>query len=149
MEAAMRFTHRMLGATALCCGLATACAPVLAAETEAYVLKPIDGGYLRLESSTGRTSTCTGTAENLVCRSTPDERAALDAEITRLIDENRLLKTEIDANKAGGTPTAQVELKLPSEAEVDKAMSFLERIVKRFKSMIDDLQKEPGSQTPL
>jgi hypothetical protein len=130
--------------------LAVATSHVVAADTEAFVLKPVDGGFLRLESSTGRTSTCTGTADNLVCRSTPDERAAFENEIGRLMDENRLLATEIAAMKANGpSPSARVELKLPSEAEVDKAMGFLERMVKRFKNMLDDLQAEPGSQTPL
>jgi hypothetical protein len=37
-------------------------------------------------------------------------------------------------------------MKLPSDAEVDKAMTFFENILRRFKSMIDNLQREDGAK---
>jgi hypothetical protein len=131
------------------CGLFVASALVAAASTSAaaeerFSLKPLDGGFVRLDTQTGHTSICTGTLEALVCRSAPDERAALDAEIVRLTADNERLKAA-----SGGLPSAKVEFNLPSDAEVDKAMTFLEKLVKRFRSMVDDLHRDPGNQTPL
>ncbi len=119
-----------------------------ASANEAFTLKPVDGGFVRMDVATGHITTCSGTIDALVCRSAPDERIALETEIDRLTAENLRLQA---AAKAGGTglPSAKVEFTLPSEAEIDKAMTFFEKMVKRFKSIMDDLSKEPGNATPL
>ena len=119
-----------------------------ASANEAFTLKPVDGGFVRMDVATGHVSTCTGSIDAMVCRSAPDERIALETEIDRLTAENLRLQAETKSGVAG-LPSAKVEFTLPSEAEIDKAMTFFEKIVKRFKSIMDDLSKEPGSTTPL
>jgi hypothetical protein len=51
------------------------------------------------------------------------------------------LETEL-----GRGPGAKEDLKLPNDADVDRVMKFFENILRRFKSMIDNLQREdaPG-----
>jgi hypothetical protein len=111
-----------------------------------YTLTPSANGFVRLDTQTGQVSECTGTPANLVCKSSPDERAAMQAEIDRL-------QKEIDGLKA--TTSAQTaldqgpQLTIPSDKDVDKAFNFMERMIKRFKGLIEEMRKAPEESTPL
>jgi hypothetical protein len=80
----------------------------------------------------------------------PDERSALETEIARLQGENATLKKELLARGLPvpgipPPPTArpgEPELKLPSDAEVDKVISFLEKVWRRLLEMGRTVQKE-------
>lgn len=78
------------------------------------------GGYLRLDKTTGAVSYCSGKEAFAVCRLGADERATLEAEITRLREENARLK-------ASQAPTA-----LPGEEEFERALGFTERFLRRI-----------------
>lgn len=122
----------------------------MAAEAETgsrYTLSPTEGGFVRLDTVTGAVSTCTGTVETLVCRSVADDRQALQSEIDRLGSENEALKEEIARLKDQSGTSGGIEV--PSEEDVDKAMGFLEKMVRRFKALIKELQEEPAETTPL
>ncbi len=111
-----------------------------------FTLAPSANGFVRLDTQTGQVSECTGTPSNLVCKSTPDERAALMAEIDRL-------QGKIDAwDAAAPAPAADqksLELNIPDDKQVDKAFNFLERMIKRFKGLVEEMRKEPSQSTPL
>ena len=109
-----------------------------------YTLAPSSAGFVRLDTQTGQVSECTGPASNLVCKSTPDERAAMQAEIDRL-------QAKIDAWDAAAPVADQksLELNIPDDKQVDKAFNFLERMIKRFKGLIEEMRKEPSQSTPL
>ena len=65
----------------------------------------------------------------------PDERSVLETEIVRLQGENAMLKKELlsrglpvpGVSAPSGAKLGESELKLPSDAEVDKVISFLRR----------------------
>jgi hypothetical protein len=59
---------------------------------ERYTFQQTDRGTLRLDSRTGQVSLCGSVAAGMTCRVIPDERAVLEAEITRLETENAALK---------------------------------------------------------
>ncbi len=111
-----------------------------------YTLTPSGAGFVRLDTQTGQVSECTGAAANLVCKSTPDERAALQGEIDRL-------QSKIDAWDAAApapaTDKQSLELNIPDDKQVDKAFNFLERMIKRFKGLVEEMRKEPSQSTPL
>jgi hypothetical protein len=73
----------------------------------------------------------------------PDERSALETEIVRLQGENATLKKELLARglpvpgvqSPSGAKQGEPELKLPSDAEVDKVISFLEKVWRRLIEM--------------
>jgi hypothetical protein len=118
-----------------------------AGETPAgrFTLTPSASGYVRLDTQTGQVSECSGEASKLVCKSSPDERAALQAEIDRL-----QAKLEAQASAAPASADQKsLEFNIPADKDVDKAFNFLERMIKRFKGLIEDLRKEPGQSTPL
>jgi hypothetical protein len=109
-----------------------------------YTLTPSGNGFVRLDTQTGQISECTGAPANLVCKSSPDERAALMSEIDRL-------QAKIDGWESTTPATDQksLELNIPDDKQVDKAFNFLERMIKRFKGLVEEMRKEPSQSTPL
>jgi hypothetical protein len=117
-----------------------------------YSFNRIDEGYLRLDGRTGQVSVCVRRAVGWACQTAPDERAALEAEIARLQSENALLKKELLArnlplpgNIKPDQPPANPDepiLQLPNDADLNKVMTFIEKVWRRFVEMIVTLQKD-------
>lgn len=134
-------------------------------ENGRYALSPAgDGGVLRLDTKTGNVSTCTNSSAGWACYAVPDERAALDAEIGRLQAENEKLRAQLaerDGAVAGKSEEAlpksdslkkpepkvaegerKIEIPLPSDRDMDRMMSFLERAWRRLIEMANRIQKD-------
>ena len=124
-----------------------------------YTMQPIEGGFLRLDTQTGAVSTCRAGAGNLVlCQPAQEEQRGLSTEIERLRAENIELKAEIKRlqETAGlATPPPAVrppaeKVQLPTEEDVDQALDYVERMFKKFRDRLRNLEddgKKPG--TPL
>lgn len=132
-------------------------------ENGRYTMTPIPGGVLRLDTRTGTASTCTKNDAGWACYAVPDERAALDTEIGRLQAEVEKLKAELaagptvsgkvdealpksDSLKKPAPKVAEgdrrLEIPLPSDQDLDRVMSFLERAWRRLIDMADRVQKD-------
>jgi hypothetical protein len=140
-------------------------------ENGRYALSPVTGGVMRLDTRTGVISTCTDYGAGWACYAVPDERAALDAEIGRLQAENEKLSAE----RAAREPTVtgkideplpktdslkkaepkdgerkieipKIEIPLPSDRDMDRAMSFLEQAWRRLVDMASRMQKDVGGK---
>lgn len=123
-------------------------------ENGRYSFSQTTDGALRLDTRTGQVSTCSKRDAGWTCRVVPDERTTLEAEIARLQGENATLKKELMARglPVPGVPGPQgarpdsrpgePDLKLPSDAEVDKMMSFLEKLWRRLIDMVQSVQKD-------
>jgi hypothetical protein len=144
-------------------GVATA-EPVPDAENGRYALSPVVDGVIRLDTRTGAISTCSNTGTGWACYAAPDERAALDAEIGRLQADNEKLKADLAAREptvAGkideplpktdslkkSEPKVtegerKIEIPLPSDRDMDRVMSFLERAWRRLVEMANRMQKD-------
>lgn len=98
---------------------------------------------IRLDTKTGAISTCTESGGTLDCKMSADERAALQAEIDRLATEVETLKAGTASAQAPSTGLSkdgkELTLKLPTEAEVKEALSFLEDMFNRAVSAVRDL----------
>jgi hypothetical protein len=112
-------------------------------ENGRYSFSPVADGVLRLDTRTGQVSQCSRSDAGWACKAVPDERLALETEIARLQGDNATLKKELLArglpvpgvsNPSGAKP-GEPELKLPSDAEVDKVISFVERVWRRLIEM--------------
>src|SRR5437867_2299760 len=119
-------------------------------ENGRYSFNPVADSVLRLDTRTGQVSQCSRSDAGWTCKVVPDERSVLETEIVRLQGENATLKKELLArglpvpgvpNPAGEKP-GEPELKLPSDAEVDKVISFLEKVWRRLIEMGRTVQKE-------
>jgi hypothetical protein len=146
-------------------GMGAACAQSLPdAENGRYALSPVADGVIRLDTRTGAVSNCTNSGAGWACYAVPDERAALDAEIGRLLAANERLKAELAARE----PTVigksdeplpktdslkkpepkvadgerKIEIPLPSERDMDRVMSFLEQAWRRLIEMANRVQKD-------
>jgi hypothetical protein len=118
-------------------------------ENGRYSFYPVADGVLRLDTRTGQISQCSRSDVGWACKVVPDERSALEAEIARLQGENATLKKELLARGLpipGAPPSiaqpADPELKLPSDADVDKVVSFLEKVWRRLVEMGRSVQKD-------
>src|SRR5262249_52037450 len=107
-------------------------------------------GVLRLDTRTGQVSQCSRSDIGWACKVVPDERSALETEIARLQGENTSLKKELLARglpgpgvsgRSGAKP-GEPELKLPSDADVDKVISFLEKVWRRLIEMGRTVQRD-------
>jgi hypothetical protein len=123
-------------------------------EDSRYTFNRADDGYLRLDGRTGHVSICTRRSVGWACQAVPDERTALEAEIARLQGENVALKKEFIARNLPLPGTVKPEppapapkaeeprIQLPSDAELNKMMSFMEKVWRRLVEMIATLQKD-------
>lgn len=149
-------------------GSALAAGPGPDTENGRYALSPTGDGVLRLDTRTGAVSTCSNSGAGWACYAVPDERAALDAEIGRLQAENAKMKADLAAREPVVTgkieepmpksdslrknePKAaegqrRIEIPLPSERDVDRMMSFLERAWKRLIEMANRVQKDASGK---
>lgn len=132
-------------------------------ENGRYSMTPIPEGVLRLDTRTGAVSTCTKNGAGWACYAVPDERTALDAEIGRLQAEVERLKGQLAAGPttSGKIDEAlpksdplrkaepkvaegerKIEIPLPSEQDLDRVMSFLEKAWRRLIDMANRVQKD-------
>jgi len=113
----------------------------LAPESEngRFTMSPVAGGVMRMDTRTGKISICRQKGDAWACEAAADDRAAYEQEIARLQEKVAKLERELRTGD-------KTEMKLPSDADVDKAMTFFENILRRFKSMIDNLQREDGAK---
>ena len=138
--------------------------PMPETENGRYALSPAGDGMLRLDTRTGAVSTCSNSGAGWACYAVPDERAALDAEIGRLQADNEKLKSQLagrDGTVAGKTEEAlpksdplkkpepkvaegerKIEIPLPSDRDMDRMMSFLERAWRRLIEIANRIQKD-------
>ncbi|MHC2624495.1 hypothetical protein ACVIW2_006527 [Bradyrhizobium huanghuaihaiense] len=132
-------------------------------ENGRYTMTPIPEGVLRLDTRTGTMSTCTRNGTGWACYAVPDERAAFDAEIGRLQAEVEKLKGQLAAGptvsgkidealpksdplKKAEPKVAEgdrkIEIPLPSDQDLDRVMSFLEKAWRRLIDMANRVQKD-------
>lgn len=111
-----------------------------------------DGGYLRLDGRSGQVSMCHRRTTGWQCQLVPDERAALEAEISRLQSDTAALKKELLSRNLplpDGMRPDQPGLKsqvkrpsLPDDAEFNRIMGVMEKIWRRMVEMIQSVQRD-------
>ena len=130
-------------------------------ENGRYALSRTPDGVLRLDTRTGTVSTCNNSGMGWACYTIPDERAALDAEIGRLQSEVDKLKAQLASREPAKTEEAlpksdplkkaepkaaeggrKIEIPLPSDQDIDRVMSLLERAWQRLIEMADRVQRD-------
>lgn len=119
-----------------------------------YTMSPADGGgFVRLDTETGAMSLCRGREGQWACTDMADDRSTRD-ELQRLRDENRALKTEVRRLEEillpenGPKAERPGKLELPSEEDVDKAMTYFGRMIRKFREKLKELESD-GRGTPL
>jgi hypothetical protein len=140
----------LIFATAACClaGIGSAAAESMPdTENGRYALSRASDGVIRLDTRTGTVSNCNSSGAGWACYAVPDERAAMDAEIGRLQAENEKLKAQLASRDGTADPKAadggrKIEIPLPSDQDMDRVMSFMERAWRRLVEIANRMQKD-------
>jgi hypothetical protein len=120
-------------------------------EDRRFTFHRSEAGYLRLDGRSGQVSVCARRPAGWLCQAVPDERAALEAEIARLQADNVSLKRELLANNLPLPPGIKADpptrdetsrIQLPSDAELNRVMTFMEKVWRRMVEMIVATQKD-------
>lgn len=114
-----------------------------------YTMEKAGEGFLRLDRRTGAMSFCGQAGGSWACNPVTDDRQALAEEIQKLETENRLLRERV-LELEGKVPLADgkpPELKLPSDAEMNQVMTWLETWMRRFFAFVQTLTDEPQGQS--
>ncbi|PZA11471.1 hypothetical protein DNX69_19580 [Rhodopseudomonas palustris] len=110
-------------------GGAVAETPLPDSENGRYTFTPSADGVVRLDTRTGKVSTCTDKGSGWACYAVADERAAFDAETGRLQAEIDRLKQEADALRAANDSLkAQLASTGQPGAKIDEAMPKSDRL---------------------
>ncbi|MBS0232793.1 MAG: hypothetical protein JSR99_04840 [Proteobacteria bacterium] len=134
-----------------------------AAETSApeggrFMMSPVEGGLLRLDTQTGAVAMCAKSGSDWTCKPVDDETASAPSDkVSHLESENRDLKDRIreleellETRPVGPPPHDVPPLaegppggvsQLPTEEEVDQALDYMSRVYKKIRDHIKDLDK--------
>jgi hypothetical protein len=117
-----------------------------------YTFSKAADGFVRLDTQTGEVALCSQRTVGWACLAAPEDRAVLENEIARLRSENATLKQDILSRglplPAGTMPEPPVAqnaaptLQLPSDADVDRVMTFVGRVWHRLVEAIARAQKQ-------
>ena len=117
-----------------------------------FVMTPVEGGFLRMDSHSGAVSMCQRTNGKWACEAVADDRRALDKQLERLGAENRELSGTVrrleemlalpDAEGKNRRAEKEPRLQLPSEEEVDRALGYMQRLMRKFKDKMRELDSD-------
>lgn len=99
-----------------------------------YRMEKTETGFIRLDTASGDVSLCREQEGQMVCRMAADERAAFEKELD-------LLTKRVEALEKGGTtgsPAAKPSL--PTDEEIDRTMSIMEKMMRRFMGIVKNLE---------
>jgi hypothetical protein len=115
--------------------------------------------YLRLDTQTGEVALCSPKPVGFACEAAPEDRVVLENEIARLQRENAMLKKDLlarglplppgtmplaqDGGSQNESPqTALPNVRLPSDADIDRVVDFAGRVWHRFIEAVERAQKQ-------
>lgn len=106
-----------------------------------YQLQPVEGGVVRLDTATGEMTLCKAEAGKLACApsaSTTTATAPAAADLATLKARVDALERQLASGNKGS--------ELPTDAEVDRSLSIMEKFMRRFMGIAKDLdQQNQGS----
>ena len=107
-----------------------------------YRMEKTETGFIRLDTASGEVSLCREQDGQIVCRMAADERAAFEKELD-------LLTKRVEALEKGGT-TALTDTKpsLPTDEEIDRTMTIMEKMMQRFMGIVKNLEDGEEDAVP-
>jgi hypothetical protein len=117
-----------------------------------YTLNKVTDGFVRLDTQTGKVALCSQRPVGWACQAAPEDRAAFESEIARLHSENAALKQAMLSHglplPPGVTPEPpnahdnDITIRLPDNADIDRAVAYVGRIWQRFVEAVARAQKQ-------
>ena len=108
-----------------------------------YQLQPVEGGVVRLDTATGEMTLCKADVGKLAC----SPSASATTTTSPAAADVAALKARIEALERQLATTSKAP-DLPTDAEVDRSLSIMEKFMRRFMGIAKDLdQQNQGSNT--
>ena len=117
-----------------------------------YTLNKAADGFVRLDIKTGEVAFCSARAVGWACQAAPEDRAAFESEIARLRGENAALKQSLLAHglplparatpERSGAHDNDITIRLPDNADLDRAMAYVEDVWRRFVDAVAKAQRQ-------
>lgn len=118
-----------------------------------YSFHKVADGFLRLDAQTGAVALCSQQPVGWACLVTPEDRAAFENEIARLRRENAALKQTLKSHGLPLPPVTmpgpqaadhgdRVILRLPDNADLDRAIAFIGRVWHSLVAAIANAQNQ-------
>ena len=171
MEGSVRGITSSAGMSCSLCilGLALALAPAAEAAKDGpaemparFTMSPAEGGgFVRLDTVTGQMSLCNRRDSQWTCNDMADQGRGLAEEVERLRAENLNLRADIRRmedmtlgdGRGADKPSPRAEgpagrYGLPSEQDVDQAISYMERMFRKFRDKMKEYDSD-NKGTPL
>jgi hypothetical protein len=127
-----------------------------AEEPRRFTMSPSEGGFVRLDTVTGEVSFCSRKGGEWACETMADQGRDVRRDNDRLVEENRQLRAENrrleetlglgeprPGEKGEGERRAErpgPRFELPSEADIDRAMSYVQRMLRKFRDKLKELE---------
>jgi len=109
-----------------------------------YSLNKVVDGFVRLDTQSG--------AVGWACQTVPEDRTAFEHEIEHLQSENAALKKALLAHglplpnemmpEAPGTDSNQITIRLPDNADIDRAIAYVGQVWQRLVDAVSKAQKQ-------
>ena len=121
-----------------------------------YRFSKATDGFVRLDTQTGEVALCSARSVGWACQVAAEDRTAYESEIARLRSENAALKGAILSHglalppgvmpepPAGGN---EITVRLPDDADLDRAMAFVNRVWRRLVEAISRAQHQVLDKT--
>ncbi len=113
-----------------------------------YSFNRVDDGFLRLDNASGQVAFCSAHTVGWACQAVPEDRAALEKEITRLNEEVASLKSELAALREPPRPPADLAPAPKSDEsrqlreDIERARKAVENAWRRLVEMLVNFQKD-------
>lgn len=104
-----------------------------------FQLERTEKGIVRLDTQSGTLTLCHEKEGNLVCRMAADERAAYEEELDRLTKRVEALE---NGTQPGQRDEKRLGRSLPSDADIDRSFAIMEKMMKRFMGLAEELNRE-------
>jgi hypothetical protein len=120
-----------------------------------YQIAPDGDGFIRLDTETGDLAHCDRSDGVWRCAVVDEDRSNVDRRILALQEELAVLRADLEdlgerlaliEEDEAAPPATSDELAEKQEKEFDEALSFAERMIRRFFDMVRELKNEEPPQ---
>ena len=108
-------------------------------DTNRFRLETADGGFVLLDTQTGALSLCRSNGDTLVCRTAAKENSVYQDTLLKLQRRVTALENSLAEAKTAQKP---IESAPPTELEIDQGFTILEKIMRRFMNLAEELDKQ-------
>lgn len=122
----------------------SAAAPALAQDGLAnrFTMQKTENGFVRMDTQTGEMSMCAETDGEIVCKMAADERHAFEDQLARLSARVAALEKKAAGDDLQPSMIAPPDSALPDDAEIERTLGVMEKMMRRFFGMVDEMRKD-------